>query len=127
MSGLTNDKTRLDAVRAFRDAAVADGWEISPTYRSESQDRVAHLVRDGFVMMIVTRDEYEASVSIWGPDGLHIKPPSVYDWQAIQDRVNTCNECGAKGPTVRFSFAGRCCNTCLPGMREKYEKPGWNR
>ena len=67
----------------------------------------------------------QGSVHVWGADGMAIKVGRVYSWEEIQAGLTMCNECGAHGPTFRFSFAGRCCATCLPAMRKKHEYPGW--
>lgn len=133
--GFTNDENVMKGVRQYVSDAVADGWTIEPTYKTESADRAAHLRRDGFVMSVIARDDrdqkgrrymFSASVSIWGPDGMAIRPPRFYNFDEIKARVRACDHCGAKDvETVRYSFAGRCCAKCLPEMRAKYEKPGW--
>ena len=134
--GLTNSDDQLQAVREFRDAAVADGWRIDPTYANESVDRAARLTRDGYVMQVLTRDNrehkyrytYDASVHIWGPDGLTIRTPEFYSFPEIEARAQTCSACGKTGvETTRYSFAGRCCLDCLPEMRRKHEYPGWSK
>jgi len=134
--GFTNSQADLDAVIAWRDAAIADGWSHRPTYgKSESEDRACTMEKNGYKAMVLTRTpiegkpskwKAEAEVNIWGPDGLAIKPPNVYDWEAIQSAVATCGYCGAHPvKTERVGFAGRCCETCLPTMRAKIEVPGW--
>ncbi len=128
----TNDIANMERVKRFRDAAVADGWDIAPTYgEHESVDRAAKLHKGGFTMMVLTREKvgkwnYEAQVSLWGPDGLGITPPVEYDWQAIQDGIHVCYNCRKHvEKTQRYSFAGRCCEECLPEMRKQHERPGW--
>jgi len=133
--GFTNDIARWQAVNAYRDAAATDGWSIRPTYGSESIERAASLERDGFKMMVLSRDnsdqkarkwKYEAQVSIWGPDGLAINPPATYDFAKIEALTRHCNYCKADDiETERVGFAGRCCAKCLPSMRAKIETPGW--
>lgn len=129
--GFTNEPARLRGAKQFRDDAVADGWSIEPTYISESVDSASRLKRDGFVMLIVTREkvgkwEFEANVNIWGPDGLAIRPPEFYDFSKIELGTRTCNYCGKSDvPTERVGFAGRCCAACLPEARRKIETPGW--
>jgi hypothetical protein len=81
--GFTNDEQWYNAAIAYRNAAVHDGWSIRPTYEGhESVERAATLEKDDFTIMILTRDpttsdigkwKYEASIHIWGPDGLAIK------------------------------------------------------
>jgi hypothetical protein len=134
MFGFTNDKTVYDRVVKFKQDAIADGWQARPTYEGhESIDRVCSLQKDDWKMMVLTRTDtgkwlFEADITIWAPDGLVIVPPLEYDWQAIQQRVNHCNACG-KGniKTHRYSFAGRCCEDCLPAMRKEHEYSGWTK
>lgn len=135
MFGFTNDESKIEAVRAFRDAAVADGWSIEATYgKHEPLERAAKLHRDGFVMRILTRDntdrgyrkKYEAEVNIWGPDGMAITPPKEYSFAAISDGVLTCGECKKTGvKTQLVGFANRACSDCAPALRAVIEKPGW--
>lgn len=136
--GFTSNPAHLLAAQQWRDAAVADGWEIQPTYGDhEGVERAAKLRREGYVVQILTRDNaarkaatgarhsFEASISIWGPDGLHIKTPAFYSWEAIKAAAERCDNCGARGPTQRYSFAGRSCAACLPHMRALYERGNW--
>lgn len=133
--GFTNDKERYDAAVAYRTAAIADGWNCEPTYgEHEAVERAARLTREGFVIQIISREKnvgkwnYEASVSIWGPDGLQIEPPERYDWNQIVANLKRCNHCHkVVDTTQRYSFAGRCCDKCLPEMRRVHEYPGWTR
>lgn len=122
--GFSNDPAWLAYVRNFRDAAVADGWQIKPTYgESEAQDRAATLNRDGYTMMVLTREppsphskwKYEASVNLWCPNGIAIKKPDTYSFAAIQANARNCSFCGAKDvPTGCVAFASRACLTCQP-------------
>src|SRR6185312_8426260 len=131
--GFTNNPADLDAGRAFRDAAVTDGWTIAPLYITEAMDRAARLTRDGFVLQVITRDmtghfkwKAEADVSIWGPDGLCIEVPADYAWGAITAGLRTCHNCHKTDvDTERYGFAGRCCAECRPAMAAKHERPGW--
>lgn len=134
--GFSNLEEHLESARQYRDAAAEDGWSIRGTYEpSEPVDRAARLTRDGFVMQVITRDNsgqeyqkrYEASVHIWGPDGLAVAPPEFYDFAEIVARTRCCASCGKSDvKTVRFSFAGRCCEACLPELRRVHEQPGWS-
>lgn len=133
--GMTNDYRRVEAAIAYREAAKADGWIAEPIYKNESIDQACALTRDGFTINILTRTncrsnryKYQASVSIWGPDRLIVKPSSYqYNWPLIRDGVRCCHECGATDVyTTRVSFAGRVCKPCLPTARAKHEKPGWD-
>ena len=130
--GFTDDPLRLAAAKAYRDAAKQDGWVCVPTYDSESMESASSQHRQHYAMQILSREmqhghwNYQCSINIWGPDGLSIKPPDVYDWLAITAGARTCNECGAVDvDTQKYSFAGRCCADCRPAMAEKHEKRGW--
>ena len=132
--GFTNDPQRYQATIAFRDAAVRDGWSIRPTYQSLPVENAATLEKDGYLMQVLTLDQpegkwkYRASIHLWGPDGLQIKPSEVYDWSQITAGTRTCSACDATDvETKRFSFAGRACKPCLPGMRAETEYQGWTR
>lgn len=101
--GFTNDSREYQRVIAWRDAAIADGWEHGPQ-SSEAEERWSRLTRDGFVCQILTRSRgnwvpdpnwpnhpnphgkwaYEAQVSMWGPDGVSVNPGLVYDWGKIE-------------------------------------------
>ncbi|HUW08396.1 MAG TPA: hypothetical protein VM537_01645 [Anaerolineae bacterium] len=135
---MRNDPKEIERVRRFVAAAVADGWEIAPTYQSEDVSRAARLTKDGFVMQTIMREDEdgrphawsrkgtEASISIWGPDGLGVDVPLEYDGDLIRSWTRKCGECGATDvDTKRVAFANRVCNACLPAARKKYEKPGW--
>lgn len=124
------------AIVAWREAAIADGWQHKPTYTHEDEDRATSMSRDGFKVMLlvrdldgrqakwVTRPEYD--ICAWGPDGLTVEVPDTYDMEALRTGVRECANCGAKDvDTQRFSFAGRCCARCLPAMRAEHERPGW--
>lgn len=112
---------------AWRDAAIADGWDHEPTYGThEDELRACRLSRDGWKAQVITRGLPTDKVSAWGPDGLAVCIAEPYDWTALQDGLRTCAYCGAKDvDTQRLAFAGRCCAECLPAMREKHEFPGW--
>jgi len=130
--GFTNDKEHLEAVIEFKLAAINDGWECIPTYQNESVDRAATLKREGFIMMILTREHsnikwrYEADIHIWGPDGLSIDAPKQYDMNKIKEGLRICDQCGVKNvDTQRVGFANRVCADCIQVARKKYEFPGW--
>ena len=131
--GFTNDKAEYDRVVAFRMAAIADGWTLAPIYEHEPAESHATMSRDGFKAHVKARIKqpgekwkYETEVSLWGPDGLHIPTPEVYSMDTLVEALRVCPKCKAKDvDTVRYSFAGRCCNVCLPEMRRRHEYPGW--
>ena len=129
----------VEAVRRFMAAAIADGWDHTPTYgESEPESSACKLTRDGFVVSTISRDaradrwghplNCEASVHAWGPSGLSIKLGSWdypgFEWFVSGQR--RCNLCKAEDvDTFRYSFAGRACAACLPKAKAEYEKPGW--
>ena len=120
---------KLEASRNFRDAAVADGWFIEPTYgTSESVDHAARLQKDGYIMQVITRPPAErtngsASVHIWGPDGLAIATPNVYSFEELKKSTRRCQYCKAEDvQTDRVGFAGRACLTCAPIEEAKLGK-----
>lgn len=129
----TNSQYQLDAAHAYRRAAISDGWTFGPLYGHETYDRACKLKRDGFVMHIISRDnssktgkfKYDASISIWGPDGLCVRPPAAYSFAEIKKSSERCNHCGGPNGNHRYSFAGRCCAECLPEMQRTHEQTGW--
>ena len=132
--GFSDRDEDILAAQEFVRLAIADGWTISKYFDTEPVDQACKLSREGFKMSVLTRTndpsvsfwKYEAHISIWGPDGLIIATPQKYDWDALVAALRHCPQCQATDvSTVRFSFAGRCCNTCLPEMRRIHELPGW--
>lgn len=132
--GFTNNEDRLKGAQQFRDDAERDGWVKTATYGSESIERTSSLSRDGFKMMVLTRDnsadgrgkKYEAAVHLWGPDRLSIPTPRFYDFNELVRLTRVCTKCKAEDvETERYSFAGRCCSACLPKMKAATEQPGW--
>lgn len=132
--GFTNKVELLRAAEQFRDAAKSDGWEMRATYGSESIERASTLERDGWSMMVLTRNnesegrgkKYEAAVHIWAPDRLAVEVPEFYDFAELRRRTRVCSHCKTQDvDTQRYSFAGRCCEVCLPKMRAATEQPGW--
>lgn len=120
-SELKTERTKFIALcREWRDAAVADGWTVEPTYKHESVDRAFRLTRDGYVVQGIARDGDEqtlptAYLHIWCPRGIAIAPPATYDFAAIRQAEQTCEYCGAHPvPTQRVAFANRACEKCAP-------------
>ena len=131
MFGHTNDDSRyMDAIR-WKKAAIADGWNATPTYESESIESATKLEKDGFICTILTRTnvgqwKYVVSINIWGPDKLVINPPTEYSWEKIINAISVCSYCYRKDvETQRVGFAGRCCADCIIVQREKIETVGW--
>jgi len=135
--GFSQDRADIEAVTAWREAAIADGWTSEPTYGDREPEQSAARLRhpEGFVAQTIAREfppersryRYSASVNVWGPDGMSVIPPNTYDMAAIRGALRTCENCRATDvDTVRFSFAGRCCQKCRPAMAAKFEYPGWD-
>ena len=123
--GLTNDPIWIERTKAYRDAALQDGWVAT-------DDTDEHFKKEGFKLHVLSRIEtggkykYAATIDIWGPDGLVIIPPNEYNWESIKSRVRRCNYCDKEDvETHRVSFAGRCCSECLPEKQKKLEYLGW--
>lgn len=129
--GFTNNDADFAAVADFREAAIADGWSIEPLSQ-EPIESWAKIEKDGFVGHVLARRnvgkwKYQARVSLWGPDGIDIKPPRVYNWDEINKGLRHCPVCGADGvATERVGFANRSCAKCSPELRKQIETPGWN-
>lgn len=145
--GFTNDSREFARVCAWRDAAIADGWDHRPTYGNESEERACRLSHpDGWSIQILTRSRgnyvpdprwpnhpaphgkwtYEAQVNVWGPDGMHVPAGATYDFARMKALLRTCPECKATDvETERVGFANRCCAKCAPALRAKIETPGW--
>ena len=108
---------------AWREAAIADGWQCRPTYDHEPMEQAFRMTKDGFIVLGLARPEtHEAcgsgEISAWGPDGMHIPAGETYDWPALKRAVETCQYCGAfPCKTERVAFAGRACEECGPKQR----------
>ncbi|MEN6537952.1 MAG: hypothetical protein ABFD60_07980 [Bryobacteraceae bacterium] len=132
--GFTNDESVLQKAEAWKSAAIADGWSHKPTYNHEDESSACTLEKNGFHAIILTRTcfgsakwKFEATVSVWGPDGLVINLGETYDFEALKAGLRICLNCGAKNvDTRRVSFAGRVCNACYPEQKKKHEYPGWD-
>lgn len=139
--GYTNSDADYSAVVAWRTAALADGWTLENVYEIEPAQSYGKIAKEGFTGHVCARVttemqaiyphhrskwKYEAQIHLWGPDGLAIKSPDVYNWNVIIGNSHTCSACGAVVvKTFRYGFAGRCCEACLPAMRAQHEQPGW--
>jgi hypothetical protein len=129
--GFTNDGKQMELAYAFIEAAITDGWEQYQSYPSESTERACKLKREGFVISAITRTKvgkwkFEVQLNAWGPDGLCIKLPIVYNPETFLKAETTCGICNKEvEKTFRYSFAGRACADCIPEARKKHEQPGW--
>lgn len=121
---------RVEDAAAFRDAAVADGWTIRPTYDHEPQHSAASLDRDGWHMSVLTRTDSDfpvgpnsvGSVSLWGPDRAHVETPDVYSMEALEKGLRECGYCDRKDvDTFQVAFASRVCAECLPEQKRIQE------
>jgi hypothetical protein len=128
--GFTNDPLQLARVRAWVEAAVADGWT-----RTASTGGLCDLNRGQWSALVITRvlagflgvsPRYQAIIHLWGPDLLAVDPGEVYDWARLQRGLRHCYACGAMDvPTQRVGFADRVCAACLPALKARIETPGW--
>lgn len=107
----------------WRDAAIADGWLVSPTYASEALTSACTLYNeDGFHVNIITRPSKApdmsdpvhyghptlggGSIHAWGPDRLQVPVPREYPGlQYFKDALVTCPHChrGPNGPLFASS------------------------
>lgn len=131
--GFTHDDADVESVRQWVRDAIADGWDQRTYFDGEPVDQACRLSKDGFRASVLTRTgragryPFEASIAMWGPDGMVISVPRPYDGEAIRKALQTCNICAAYPITPRrYSFAGRCCDACLSMARQEYERPGWD-
>lgn len=136
---MSSTKMTIEQVRAWVQAAIADGWKAAPTYPAgpgrkggEPVEQAATLRRDGWVAMAFARPQgwglgwnEQAEITVWAPDELQVQVPLVYDWPALEDNATRCQYCGKSGKTVRISFAGRCCPPCRVEHVARVEPPGW--
>jgi len=126
----------LQDVRAWKIAAFTDGWGVQRSYQNEPVDSACTMWRHDpdFKALLLMREKSETrtrgyfNISIWGPDGLFVRPIFPYHMATLLDELHVCSSCGAKNITpYRYSFAGRCCADCLPKLQARYERDGWNR
>lgn len=124
----------LVELRAWRDAAIADGWKIAPTYDHEPVERACHLMREGFVVSMLLREPRNGerwpvvSISAWCPKGISLDFAlrTTYDWPSLIAATRTCPVCGTKDvDTVRVGFANRSCAACRPAVAAKIEVGNW--
>jgi hypothetical protein len=116
----------LNEIKAWREAAEQDGWEFEPTYQHESRDTHATAKREGWTIMVNARNERNASLGVWAPDGSGVVAPTIYSMDTLEAGRFRCDICEAEGvETHRVGFANRSCRPCLPAARRKWEFPGW--
>ena len=116
----------LNEIVAWRDAAVADGWSITPTYNSEGIDRASTLDRDGWKALILTRSERDCDVVVWSSDRLVVTHGTIYSFEELKRNERLCSNCGSTEiATVRIGFAGRVCPTCREKLKPIIEYSGW--
>lgn len=133
--GFTNDVRQMEAAENWRVAAIADGWAYEPMYPPQEAVEVSTKLRkEGWVAHVITRNnpgplwQYQAEVSVWGPDGLWVNPGEIYNFENLQANLRYCMYCGSHDvDTQRVSFAGRCCVPCLEAQRKISEFPGWTK
>lgn len=117
-----------------------DGFSCHVIARSGEQ-RTPQQTKATYKLMLGTGIVY-----CLGPDGLQIMVPARYPgFQYFKNALVTCKHCH-RGPnracftddvgdaskflpvvTRRYSFAERACDECLPKLRHKHERQGWNK
>ena len=125
-----------DEVIKWREDAIADGWSHEPIYGDhEPEETAMRLKRDGFTASVYNRTGktegggsgvFIGSVSVWGPDKLHVAHHNFYSWDLLIRSLEQCDYCNLYPvKTQCVGFAGRCCSNCLPEQRKKQEYRGW--
>lgn len=120
--GYSDSQKQFDDCVQWRKDAVADGWEIKPTYGDhESVESAAELKRDGFVALVLTRLnrgkwKFEAIVNLWAPDRRHMATTFPYSWQAIKSAFDKCHHEMDAGKNVGRCLTEYKCKKC--GMVE---------
>lgn len=115
-----------EQARAWRDAAIADGWACEPTYQTQPLESACTLSREGFAASI-SIGKREGSVWVWGPDMLQIPDHGVeYDFERLKRNLKLCDQCGQYAERcTRVGFANRVCDDCKSGAQKRIEFPGW--
>lgn len=128
----------LAAVLQWRADAIASGWTWEQTYANEAPDRAMRLHGPGgWVAQTLARTVQRfngygatrptAEITVWGPDGLQVPVPLLFDMDALTKALTTCSHCQTEGvATTRVGFAGRYCDPCAVKARPVVEAPGWN-
>lgn len=122
----------LAGVRQWRADAIAAGWAHEPTYgSSESEERAMRLHGpSGWTAQTIARPNEkgaQASIHVWGPDGLAVSVPPFFDMRVLTAATRRCSRCKAENvETQRVGFAGRVCAACITDARKEVERPGWN-
>ncbi len=124
-----------EQITAWIDAAVADGWEVTPIYGDhEGIATAAKLTRDGYVVNAFRRPpgfkggapRGEYNMSAWCPDRISLTLPDVYSFDGVVAATRVCSCCKKPDvPTQRVAFANRVCADCLAKERARLETPGW--
>ena len=128
---MTTSPERVEAedlrLREWVRDAVSDGWLATATYPGhESITTAVRLSKEGWGAQAIIRGNPADSISVWGPDRLTVLVPIKYSWETLQEGLTTCQFCHKRNtPTVRISFAGRCCTECRAILAPKLEYPGW--
>lgn len=127
-------KRQYERAKQWVQDAIEDGWLIQATYKAEPIESAATLKKEGFEAIAIIRYrpekrkdlQYDAGISVWGPDGLAVMHGTKYSWEELNKNLRVCDHCNKQDvKTVRICFAGRCCEDCLPELRKKYETSGW--
>lgn len=106
------------------DAAIADGWVLSPTYKLESVDTAFTLKKGGWYVIGIARmaDKLlgQGEIAAWSPDGTAVPAPLEYNMADLEREAQTCQFCGLY-PTklFRVAFASGACAECQPKEQAK--------
>lgn len=123
-------KLLIQKALAWREDAMADGWQSAPTYSHEPEATAFRLTKDGWIAQGLARPAADDSVgagtiSCWAPDGMHVPTTEIYDWWRLERAAKTCEFCHAfPVETKRVAFVNRACLTCEPIESAKLE-PNW--
>jgi len=122
----------MNQVEQWREDAIADGWSHAPLYPGHKpENSAAKLTYRGWTAQVFNSPERpgwktQRCIAVWDDKGIAVVVPTTYSWESLQQALTVCMFCSATGVhTQRVSFAGRCCDLCLPEQRKRLEYPGW--
>jgi len=75
-----------------------------------------------------SNDDLRGGVFICDIEDIHTPLDAII--AKAKAEMNKCPVCGKAIPISEqksYSFAGRCCDECLPAMKAKHEYPGWTK
>lgn len=113
----------------WKEAAVKDGWVISPMYEGhENVERAAKLSKEGgWVAHVIVREDY-LSISVWTDGGMSAigEVTFPYSMESLQEQTKICHFCRKPASSLHHvGFANVSCPSCLAKARKNLEYPGW--